>query len=572
MKKAMRFIVPILLSILILASLFWYAFVYDRDMTRDILLKSARYFFNNGRPNVASWFYDRAYQYAGKDEDVAIELANQFKLDGNYTKAEYTLSNAIASGGGTVELYTALCKTYVEQDKILDAVAMLDNIGDPEIKKQLDAIRPAAPTADPAPGFYSKYISVTLDGSEGKLYYSTDGDYPSINNEPYAAPIALSGGETTIHAVSVGENGLVSPMSIMGYTVGGVIEEVSFTDPVIEADIRQILGLSENETIYTDKLWTITGYTVPDDATSCEDLAKLTFLQKLTIHGQQLDSLKFLSSMSDLTYLDLSGCSINTNDLELISALPHLEELNLSSCGISTIAGLAESPKLTYLDASNNTIRNLEALSSIPTLQQVYLQHNAVIDLSSLSALTELSKLDVSYNALESIAPVSSCAKLTWLDVSHNSLTALDNVGQLAQLTYLAAESNSLTDVSVLSSNSALAELNVSHNSLTDISALSALTSLKSLNFSYNEIASLPTWADGSAVESIVGSYNQVYDLSSLKNLKNLTYVTMDYNQITSIGALAECYSLVQVNVYGNNVTDFGKLTAKGIIVNYTPV
>lgn len=572
MKKVLRIIIPVLLSILIVVSLFWYAFVYDRDMTRDMLLKSARHFFNNGRPNVASWFYDLAYQYAGQDENVAIELANQFKLDGNYTKAEFTLSNAIADGGGTVDLYTALCKTYVEQDKILDAVAMLDNVSDPEIKSQLDSMRPSIPTSDPAPGFYSKYISVSIANTGGTLYYTANGEYPSVKDEPYAGPITLPGGETTIHAVCVGENGLVSPMSIMGYTVGGVIEEVTFADPVIEADIRAILGVAENEPVYTDELWTITGYTVPENATNFDDLSKLTLLQKLTIHDQQLDSLKFLTSMSDLTRLDLSGCSFNTNDLALIGALPNLEELTLANCGISTIAGLSNAPKLTYLDVSNNTVRNLEALSSVPTLQEVYLQHNAVIDLSALTTLTELTKLNVSYNALASIAPLSSCANLTWLDVSHNALPALERVNELTQLAYLSAEGNSLTDVSTLSSNTALAELNISHNSLTDISALSALTNLISLDFSYNEVSSLPAWADGSAMQTISGSYNQVSDLSGLRNLKNLAYVTMDYNKITSIGALADCYKLIQVSIHGNSVADVNKLTSKGIIVNYTPV
>ena len=154
MKKVMKVIIPILLSLLILASIFWYCFVYDRDFTRDILLQQARFHSTNGIPALSSWFYDLAYEHSGQDENVAIELANQFKAVGNYTKAEVTLSQAIADGGNA-DIYIALCKTYVEQDKLLDAVNMLDSIADPAIKAQLDALRPVAPTSDPAPGFYS---------------------------------------------------------------------------------------------------------------------------------------------------------------------------------------------------------------------------------------------------------------------------------------------------------------------------------------------------------------------------------------------------------------------------------
>ena len=121
MKKFMKFLVPMLLSALIIASCFWYLFIYDRDFTRDTLLSQARYQDMYGNSRLSAWFYDAAYKFSGHDENVAIELANQYKQSGNYTKAEVTLNQAIRNNP-TPELYTALCKAYVEQDKLLDAV------------------------------------------------------------------------------------------------------------------------------------------------------------------------------------------------------------------------------------------------------------------------------------------------------------------------------------------------------------------------------------------------------------------------------------------------------------------
>ena len=43
MKKATRFLVSLILGLLILASIFWYLFIYDRDFTRDSLLSQARF-------------------------------------------------------------------------------------------------------------------------------------------------------------------------------------------------------------------------------------------------------------------------------------------------------------------------------------------------------------------------------------------------------------------------------------------------------------------------------------------------------------------------------------------------
>ena len=220
MKKLMHVLVPLLLSVLLVISVGWYLFVYDRDFTRDLLLQQARNNDIAGNSGLSSWFYNLAYNYSGQDENVAIELANQYKSAGNYTKAEVTLSKAIAAGA-TKELYMALSKTYVEQDKLLDAVSLLDKITNPEIKAEIEAQRPDAPISNYAPGYYSQYIDVTLYAA-GKLYYTTDGEYPSVQNPVYESPITLPAGETTVYAIAVDDNGLVSPLTVLGYTVTGV--------------------------------------------------------------------------------------------------------------------------------------------------------------------------------------------------------------------------------------------------------------------------------------------------------------------------------------------------------------
>ena len=115
MKKGIRILIPILLSLVIIFCTIWYLFVYDRAFTRDMLLSFARYSETQGKHEIATYFYNAAYSQSGNSDSVAIELAQQYKSGGNYTKAEYTLSNAIADGGG-VDVYIALCKTYVEQD------------------------------------------------------------------------------------------------------------------------------------------------------------------------------------------------------------------------------------------------------------------------------------------------------------------------------------------------------------------------------------------------------------------------------------------------------------------------
>ena len=361
MKKVLKVLLPILLSVAVIGCLIWYLFVYDREFSRDILLSQARYQESQGNHDVAAWCYDRAYAHANQDEDVAIELANQYKSIGNYTKAEFTLANAIADGGHA-ELYVALCKTYVEQDKLLDALEMRDNISDANIKAQLDSLRPAAPVSNYEDGFYSEYIRVELTVQDGQTFVSTSGQYPSVFDTPYDQPIALAAGETTIYAVTVSDNGLVSPLSVYGYTVGGVIEVVSFADPAVEALIREKLSVNEGSILYTDQLWSIEELVMPAQALDYSDLALLPYLKKLTIESGNSEQLKNIGSLSRLEELKLLDCRPSGEDLALIAAIPTLPKLTLADCGLSSIAALEPAQKLTYLDLNGNTIRNIPYL------------------------------------------------------------------------------------------------------------------------------------------------------------------------------------------------------------------
>ena len=570
MKKLNKILVPILLVLMILGSIVWYLFVFDREFTRDFLLQQARYHDVYGNTRLASFFYNTAYEFSEQDEHVAIELAQQYIADGNYTKAEFTLSNAVFDGG-TIELYTALCKTYVEQDKLLDAVTMLDNVTDPVILEALAELRPAAPTANYEPGFYNQYIQVELNHDGETLYYSDAGQYPSIHGTTYTEPLQLPGGETVIYAVSVAENGLVSPLSVMGYTVSGVIEPAVFMDPAIELAIRELLQIDGEDTLYTDALWDITEFTVPQEATILEDLSLLPQLQKLTIQNNQIGTLAYLSNLAELVELDLSGSRFPAEELSALANLPKLTKLTMANCGLSTIAAMTDLQNLTYLNLNGNTLRNLDALSSMTTLTELNLSHNAVTNLSALSTLGNLEKLNVSFNALTSLAPIATCTKLTWLEAGNNQLATVSGVDNLTALTYLSVEYNSLTDVTPISACTALTELSISGNQLTDISSLSALMKLDIFDLSYNQITALPSWGTDCPLRIIDGSYNVLESLSPLKNMHQLTYVYMDYNLLTSVDSLADCFCLVQVNVFGNEIEDVSKLTDHDIIVNYDP-
>ncbi len=570
MRKFARFVLPVLLALLAVASIFWYLLDYDRAFTRDLLLKEARLNDARGNSALSAWFYKLAYAHSGNDEDVALELAEQYKSDGNYTKAESSLSKAI-SASPSAALYTALCGTYVEQDKLLDAVTLLANVSDTGIRAELDTARPASPVPSQEPGVYNTYISVALSSSSGgTIYYTTDGEYPTIQNE-YTDPIVLPLGETLIRCVCVDENGLVSSVSAYSYTVGGVVELAIFADTDIEYALRDQLGMTRTEDLYTNDLWEVTEFTVPSTAWTLEDLSKLTHLESLTITNLPDESLQYLVGLDELRTLDLTGCRFDASELKILASLPNLEKLILSDCALSTIADLSEATNLTYLDISSNTIRNLEPLTGMTNLKELYLKLNAVTSLDVLANLYNLETLDISFNSVSSLEPLAHCSKLTWLDASNNTISSVKGLASLQLLTSLSLNYNSLSDISELGACIQLKELSFNNNSVYDISALGSLYNLEIIDFSYNSIPALPDWSQCSALRVVQGAYNSVNSLYVLSGLPNLTYISMDYNDLTDISYLADCPNLVQVNVFGNAITDVSALTEHSIIINYDP-
>lgn len=571
MKKVLRILLPVLLSLAIIVCLVWYLFVYDRAFARDLLLNMARLSDTSGNHSIATWFYNRAYDHAEDSDSVAIELAEQYKRIGNYTKAEFTLSNAIADGGG-VDLYIALCKTYVEQDKLLDAANMLGSITNPDVKSQLDAMRPAAPTCQPAPGFYNQYLSVTLENQGGALYANARGEYPSTGKDLYTAPIPLTDGENTIYALTVADNGLVSPAAVFGYTIGGVIEELHFTDATLESEIRKLVGAEGDRLLYTNDLWTITEFTMPEGVASYAELKHMAFVSKLTIQKGVGTELGNLSTLTNLEELTIEDTTVSQDVLAVIAKLPKLRVLTLKNCGLSGISVLADATGITHLDLSGNAIRSVDSLAKMKGLQEANLQHNAINNAAPLSSLTSLTKLDISYNALTSIAPLSTAAKLSWLDASNNSLTGLGSIGDLQSLSYLNLATNKLKSVNAVSSCKALTELIVSGNALTDISALSAMNKLNTLDFSHNSVTELPKFAKNCDLLKIDGSHNTIKSLENLGGLDSLAFVNMDYNEkLSSVKPLADCHKLIEVNVFGTKVKSVTALTDLGVVVNYTP-
>lgn len=551
MKKVLKVLIPVVLVLAVLAAACWFFFFQRPDLTSGFLQNQASKMAAKGRYERAIRCYSWAWKLEPADSEIPLALADTYIRADNYTKAEYTLVKAISAAPGNVELYISLCSTYVAQDKLLDAVEMLDRAADQNVKAQLDALRPQTPVVSPESGFYNEYIEITVESPEEAVYVTTNGKYPSMKRDLYEGPIALEGGESTVIAIAVNELGLVSPVMPNGYTIGGVVEAVTLSDPTIDATVREQLGLSISATLMTDDLWSITTLTLPDTVEDLSDLRYFTGLRSLTIQNVSGMDFTVLNQLPTLEYLDLSGCTISSHSLEAIGSLVELRTLKLNTCALTDLTPLGSLTNLTELDLANNSIT----------------------DIGVLSLLLNLETLSLANNPVSSIAGLSTCSNLRSLDISSCSVVSLSALSGKRQLETLLAPNNQIAGLSDLADCWSLSVIDVQSNHIPDISVLAGLPALTRFDGDSNQITAIPTFAKNAPLQRFSVNYNQITDLSGLSGLLSLNYVEADYNQITDLSPLADNYTLIQVNVWDNPVSaeSVAALQERNIIVNYNP-
>ena len=552
MKRVLKIVIPLVVVLALLGTAAWFFLSFRADLTAGFLRGQAAKMVERERYSRAVTYYNWAWQLDPENQEIPLALAEAYAGSGNYTKAEYTLVRAISARPQDVDLYVALCQVYVAQDKLLDAVQMLDRTSDAEVKAALDELRPAAPVLSPENGYYTEYIEVTADGGGNAVYLSIDGDYPSMEDDAYTGPVTLPGGETMVMAVAVDENQMVSQAVQNGYTIGGVVEPVTLNDPAIDAAVREQLGMTAGETLMTDDLWSIAELTLPDTVADLADLSHFTGLTTLTIQNVSGLDFSVLSQLTALQTLDLSGCTISTGSLDAIAGLTGLRVLRLNNCALTDI----------------------NALSQLTALTELQLANNSLTDIGVTSLMLDLETVTLTNNPVTSIAGLSACTKLKSLDISGCSVTSIASLSGKTALETLLAGNNQIADLSPLEGCTALAVLEVPYNLVSDISVLAQLPALTRFVGNNNQITAVPDFdEETSKLQYIQLDYNEVADLAGLQGIDSLNYVYADYNQVETILPLKNNINLIQINVWDNPIPEeeVKSLQENSIIVNYNP-
>ena len=354
------------------------------------------------------------------------------------------------------------------------------------------------------------------------------------------------------HAVSAFCNAgfSLSPNSLMNFrddvTVNCIITASVFLGSIGFGVLREALGITSADTLMTDMLWSLPSLTLPDTVRDLSDLAYMTGLRSLTIQNVSGLDFSVLSQLTELTELDLSGCTISTGSLNAIASLTNLTRLRLNQCALTDIS----------------------AFSPLTNLTELQLSDNSITEVGVLSLMLDLETVTLSNNPVTSIAGLSACGKLKSVDISGCSVTTIAALADKTQLESLLAGNNKISDLSPLAGCSALSVLEVPYNSVEDISVLSELPALTRFVGNNNAITAVPDFdEDNSKLQ-----YFQV-DNNAITDIDSLNYVYADYNQVETILPLENCINLIQINVWDNPIPkeEVDKLQEHSIIVNYNP-
>ncbi len=177
--------------------------------------------FSNGN-------YEKSYEYVKRaleleSRDISARLLNaqiQMQLEDDH-EAIRILSSIIKDTPNNVAAYGLLLKIYSSNGKTEEIKSLLDKCESEVIREKYAAYICSTPIFSLSSGKYNSKKQVQLYGKTDitAIYYTVDGSKPTTDSILYTGGIQLEEGTTTIKAIGVNKNGIVSDVASNEYSI-----------------------------------------------------------------------------------------------------------------------------------------------------------------------------------------------------------------------------------------------------------------------------------------------------------------------------------------------------------------
>ena len=243
-------------------------------------------------------------------------------------------------------------------------------------------------------------------------------------------------------------------------------------------------------------------------------LKLVTQKQRVDISGiREIISLEPLSELSDLTWLDVSGTSIedlspvrnlnklkvlraNSTLIEDLTALKYnitLEELEIANTTIEDLSVLASLRNLLKLNLNNTQVNRISNLKSCPNLTSLNLGSTRIANVGVLQDLSQLKSLDISNTSVRDLGPISNLKDLQSLNISGSAVSNLQALSEMENLRELYCSNTSISDLTPLKGNRRLSKIYCDHSGIHDAEA-SAFTQTNPFALVIYDTEALKTW------------------------------------------------------------------------------
>ena len=257
------------------------------------------------------------------------------------------------------------------------------------------------------------------------------------------------------------------------------------------------------------------------NTSSLSDFSELDAKLKLVTQKQRVDisnireiiSLEPLSELSDLTWLDVSGTSVedlspvrnlnklkvlraNSTLIEDLTALKYnitLEELEVANTTIEDLSVLASLRNLLKLNVNNTQVNRISNLKSCPNLTSLNLGSTRIANVGVLQDLVQLKSLDISNTAVRDLGPISNLKDLQSLNISGSAVSNLQALSGMENLRELYCSNTSISDLTPLKGNRRLSKIYCDHSGIHDAEA-SAFTQTNPFALVIYDTEALKTW------------------------------------------------------------------------------